>query len=87
MKRISGKERIEVWNKYKREHPDPEIIPLSDAGLVIRMLDVQLEANKKDMRELFEELEEPCPHEREVNPLFQKAECPMCMKALKEKYL
>ena len=39
---LTGEERTTIWEQYKREHPDPEVIPQSDFGYVNRLLKAQL---------------------------------------------
>jgi len=48
--RLNGEERIEVWEKYKKEHPDPEVASAEDFTYLNRMLDVQLLKVIKDGR-------------------------------------
>ena len=44
---IRGAKRIEIYQKYCSEHPDPEIIEDSDFGLVTRFIEAQAEISFK----------------------------------------
>ena len=39
---------------------------------------------KAQLRHVFEEGQDMCPHERETLPLFRKRECPTCWQALRK---
>ena len=45
---LTGKERIAIWEQYKSEHPNPELIPDSDFGYVQRLLKAQLTKAKME---------------------------------------
>ena len=39
---LTGKKRISVWEKYRSEHPNPDLIPESDFGYINRLLKAQV---------------------------------------------
>ena len=50
--RLTGRERIRIFSKYKADHPDPELIEPSDFGMVNRLLDAQLQKLQDKANEL-----------------------------------
>jgi len=61
---------------------DENVIPVTYK----RIAKSQLAADKKEMKELFRELEKPCIHP-DMNKYIKQGECFFCRKDLKAKYL
>lgn len=62
---LTGTERVEVWEKYETEHPNPELIIDSDFGYVQRLLKAQLakdiEYEQQRVERLKKEIEDEFP--------------------------
>jgi hypothetical protein len=52
---LTGNERIDIAQKYKSQHPNPEVIADSDAGYINRLLKAQLAKCHKHEQEAVEQ--------------------------------